>query len=295
MGVLGEIAGEARALLMPHRRVVPRNVRPWGDGIAERSLATLGYGATWSDVDTDELVQFLPALGAGTGCGAAGPLTRLLRRLLVERAGAVRCWLRTAIPADDCDTMLIESGALSSIHHRTGDAPARWRGRHSPSGWPGRVDPDTILFELAVLAAIDRLHGACLMGGTAPAPRPADALIASIHTRVNAAYVHPQFAIDHELLTTGCWLGQLIAGRPAIMTPLVASRLADIGRDAACDEVLALHVALSGHDAASLRRRVGQVVNPGSRRPPPVPSGLRVVDVRPVALRLAQAGLVRTS
>jgi len=64
-----------------------------------------------------------------------------------------------------------------------------------------------------------------------------DATIATVHARLNAAYVYPEFAFGHELLTIAAIIGHLVEGRPAYISPLVAETMADImGRPRRSDD-----------------------------------------------------------
>ncbi len=56
-----------------------------------------------------------------------------------------------------------------------------------------------------------------------------DAYVTSIQTRINAAYVLPEHAMHHELLSMGAWLGVLLDGRAALMPEFVAHRLVAVG------------------------------------------------------------------
>ena len=100
-----------------------------------------------------------------------------------------------------------------------------------------------------------------------------DALLASIHSRLNAAYVLPQFVFAHELFTAGAWLGLLCAGRDARLPVGIAAVFADIfgeslppdgsGANDALAELLIFH-AQKAIDASTLLEISRCVVAGGS-------------------------------
>ena len=91
-------------------------------------------------------------------------------------------------------------------------------------------------FELSVLAALDRvLFEASPPSANCSTQRPLlskldlpDALLASISSRLNAAYVLPQFVFAHELFTAGAWLGLLMYGTRCASSAGIATVFADI-------------------------------------------------------------------
>jgi len=143
------------------------------------------------------------------------------------------------------------------------------------------VDRDVWTFELAILACLDRMLHDSLQGaeisGPDGGPHPplslADTLVAAIYASFNAAYVYPQFAFCHELLTAGAWLGYLVRGRAAMMPVLVAEfiterfsrKLDDDGSQAGrCNLLLRFHADISGGSKRLLKlaRRVAATGRP---------------------------------
>jgi hypothetical protein len=246
---------------------------PWGDGLAEQSLASLWYPSRWDEVAADELVFLSPSLAAQASKPArsseTGPLDSA-RRALCARVYHAASVLRE--PARDSGDGSLEaldaiaqSGALTTIdpfeawaeggdtdllHGRGNVAPARLRAVKSPS------TRDACIFELAVVACLDRMHhDARILAGRAdkkaraPIALP-DVLVASIYATFNAAYVYPQFACVQEFLSVGAWLGNLVKGRPAIMPVFVAAylaaelsgeRVADASEGGRCTSILRFH------------------------------------------------------
>ena len=50
----------------------------------------------------------------------------------------------------------------------------------------------------------------------------------SVHSRLNAAYVYPEYTFAHELLTVAGVLGHLLQGRAAYISPPIARCIADV-------------------------------------------------------------------
>ncbi len=55
-----------------------------------------------------------------------------------------------------------------------------------------------------------------------------DIVIATIHSRLNGAYVYPNHAYAHETLTVAAVLGHLMQGREAYINRTIASCLLDV-------------------------------------------------------------------
>ena len=87
-----------------------------------------------------------------------------------------------------------------------------------------------------ILAALDRFFSmmrAVRRGGAEPAAnriQPSDALVASIYSSINAAYVYPELDYMHETLMLGAWLGFLERGRPALMPDYIAAAAPPLSR-----------------------------------------------------------------
>jgi hypothetical protein len=64
-------------------------------------------------------------------------------------------------------------------------------------------------------------------GKPALEPGLALAVAGSIHAAFNGAYIYPQLASMHELLSVAAWLGHLVRGRPAFMPLFAAEYLVD--------------------------------------------------------------------
>jgi len=100
--------------------------------------------------------------------------------------------------------------------------------------------------ELAALAYLDRMLSDALGGGP-NRHKPispvmgwplslADAVVASASARLNAAYVYPEFACAHELLSLSAVLGHLIQGRAIWFPPSLAGALVDVLTSASKDD-----------------------------------------------------------
>lgn len=210
--------------------------RPWGDGLIECSLTTLWYGAEWSTIDTDELVFLAPSLCSAPTpeSPASGPLHYIENRFAAQiQATALK--LGTYAGGGDVLARIRASGAINGFLAR--GSLSRISGldgvQRAARLTPLRADQRGLwLHELFVLASIDRMlvDAAFPAGSAIPTAIEraglAEALVASVHTRINAGYVYPAYAYAHELLMTGAWLGLLAAGRAAYMPAAVGDVLA---------------------------------------------------------------------
>ena len=151
------------------------------------------------------------------------------------------------------------------------------------SGSDGALDwlNDPWLLDLAALAVLDRMTRIHLPGlhiadpaahaasdAASSGPSFAVALIGSIYSRINAAYVYPELAPSHETLSVAAWLGVLLAGRAALMPPFIARWLLEDGArgpsvtiKTTADAIIDRHVMLlGGHDRLEkIARRVERV------------------------------------
>jgi hypothetical protein len=223
--------------------------RVWGDGFADLSLSTSLYPRDWSDVSDDELVLFFSHLS-----GQDHPELGIAARLRAAYARRVRA---SAI-------LRAENGA--NLYERTAAD-----GRHLDDDLAmAPPSPEELaiveLFaldlarppwasEAAIIGAIDRMLCEASSAGGKTANLN-EALLASIHTAINAAYVYPAHAFAHEVLATGAWFGTLLMGRPALMPLLVAHTCIDCLdgiRQDPISEILKFHVARLGGSSLFLR------------------------------------------
>lgn len=215
-----------------------RAQRVWGDGLLERSVTTLWYPADWSTVDADELLFLAPSLcstGSKVSCDS-GPASCIEQRFAglihmaaqrldsVTPGGAAKAFARLQ-QSGAIDAFLSNGNALQVFDRD--DAP------HTAEPAPLRPDAwNAWLHELFALACVDRMLYDASPSSDDCASSPlleqaglAEALVASVHTQINAGYVYRQYAYAHELLTCGAWLGLVAAGRPAYLPPSVAEVL----------------------------------------------------------------------
>jgi hypothetical protein len=226
------------------------DVAPWGDGLVEQSLAGLWYPSRWDDVGADELVFLIPSLASKAPKADAdlevGPLSSARRALCVRvyhAAGALR---GPARDSGDGSLEALDAIALSGVLTTIDPFEAWAEGRAAVDLIDGRerASPESLrpvaaahghdacIFELAVVAVLDRLHSDArnLSGSGDNRTRApvtlSDALLASIYATFNTAYVYPQLTCVQELLSVGAWLGHLLNGRGAIMPVFAAACLA---------------------------------------------------------------------
>jgi hypothetical protein len=235
---------------------------PWGDGLLDLSLSTLWYSSDWNSVSDDELVFLLPSLSrwrprkpGTTGSGDSGPidyLTRVLKARTLSAASLISqrshpSWLN---PAQDALDWLVASGIVSKVPI----SELRLRPKPTDHGLAESelVDdseasdqlPDWLADELRAIAHLDRLlHDALGLTDTdesarAPVIRRPQSLAAvvksTVHSRLNGAYVYPEYAFAHELLTVAAVLGHLLQGRAAYISPPIAECITEVlgARDA---------------------------------------------------------------
>jgi hypothetical protein len=268
----------------------------WGDGLVEQSLTTAWYPCRWDDVSDDELVYLIPSLTARHDTprdeGAISPAAFVEPALIARYDAFLRSLSASGIRRDDAIAIVLESGAVTSLV-LDGALERRLSSGPLPTFTAAPIGPvtrDLLVFELSVLACLDQMHAAALCEVSkishvrgAASPSPADALVSSIHARLNAAYFYPDYVCLHELLATGAWLGHLLSGRSALMPVFVAECLtesiATAGcRDAdACRRVLTAHadLAIGSKRLLAMARRVrssGTPIVVGSRRIPSPPA-----------------------
>ena len=156
------------------------------------------------------------------------------------------------------------------------------------------------LLELSILASLDRLlndaHRLRRAGAEPSASRiqPSDALIASIYSSINAAYIYPELEFMHETLTLGAWLGFLERGRPALLpehdclsgsSAISDEKPAKIPAtdDGKCEALIRVHSGMAGPRGwlANEARRICQTGQPSIINPSPTanPRHVRILVV----------------
>jgi hypothetical protein len=177
-----------------------------------------------------------------------------------------------------------EGRAAAEMPYGRGDA-SRERLRYLSS----TSTRDACIFELAVVACLDRMHSdARKLAGhgdkrsRSPITLP-DVLVASIYATFNAAYVYPQFACVQEFLSVGAWLGNLVKGRPALMPVFVAEYLSselapkrarDETEGGRCTSILRFHAeqAVGIERLREIAQRVKATGRPVLVKPRPMPA-----------------------
>lgn len=219
---------------------------PWGEGLLELSLPTLWRARNWSDLSDDELVLFIPNLMRDDHPELSPPsrirsaaLSRIRASLLVLGGDPQQTLRRITeagtllgIYTDD------ELQAVISREATREEFALAWRLKsNSSTAWRD---------ETAVLSSLSRT----LRGTDTVSPLLSDALISSIHTAFNAAYICPCHTYAHELLGAGAWLGILLRGRCVLMPEFVAHVLIDgldpSRNDDLVAQILRYHVERTG-------------------------------------------------
>jgi hypothetical protein len=254
--------------------------RPWGENLLNRSLATLWRPTSWDAVEDDELVYLLPGLSRWQPAGddkPEGP-AGYLARALTEQArsiartqpgysasrslGELRPYLTSLTPKE-----LFElEGEMIQLCAKGTSAP-------SDSGAEGNRK------QILWLALLDRLlndvrgEGTCRQQSSLPTIHGplslADAIYMSAAARLNAAYVYPEFAFAHELLSLAAALGHLIQGRSIWLSPAMAASLIEVIAGASKHEPSAVAIQTVAEEAGGSRRlraAAGDIVADGVAR-----------------------------
>lgn len=236
----------SRTLAFPTVEQSALTSSPWGDGLVELSLPTLWRARHWSDLSDDELVFFIPNLMRDDHPELSPPARIRLAALSRFRTSLL------VLGGDPQQTLrrIIEAGALLGIYKddelqavisreaTREEFALAWRLKSNLStDWRD---------ETAVLSSLSRT----LRGAETASSVLSDALISSIHTAFNAAYICPSHTYAHELLGAGAWLGTLLRGRCALMPEFVAHVLIDgldpPRNDDLVAQILRYHVARTG-------------------------------------------------
>jgi hypothetical protein len=302
----------------------------WGDGLVEQPISGFYGHATWDDVSADELIMLLPALA---GRRRSAPTARdpafFVQRTLVARI--FHCALRMASLIEGGSPTIagrraaIDTIIRSQVVTMVSPLDVASAGEtfwvelfgFEPADLVYRPEPDKPrpslrnewLYELSVLASLDRLLSDAHRL-TRDSPRselirvlPSDALIASIYSSINAAYIYPELEYMHEMLMLGAWLGVLERGRPALLPDRIATRLlryltekpnkvpaSDEGK---CEALLRVHVSLGGPretlaNEAQWASKTGEarVINP---TPPATPQYIRSLVINAALKRRLEA------
>jgi hypothetical protein len=296
----------------------PASERVWGDGLIEQSLGAFYGHVTWDDVSGDELPILMPALaGRRPGAETSRNSAYFVQRTLVARI--FHCMIRMAslTEGDDPPSLAARRAALDTIVRSQvvtavspidaasagesvwvelfGSEPAS---RSATEGPLPNLRNEWLL-ELSILASLDRLLNDARRlrrGGAEPSAnriQPSDALIASIYSSINAAYIYPELEFMHEMLMLGAWLGFLERGRPALLPNTIAQRLLRyLGEkpakipatdDGKCEALIRVHSGMAGPRGwlANEARRICQTGQPSIIKPSPTanPRHVRILVV----------------
>jgi hypothetical protein len=241
------LAGATGKLFFANMGTTPQ-LPVWGNGLVDRSLASLWYPTRWSSACEDEFVFLIPSLASGLRSTTAAPpeAACYLRRALIAHIRLVAehlPQLRREPPQYRSSTLelIFESGTITTLSAREiadeGEVAARtFFGANLPmtaaSARAGahearrQLARERWLFELSVLSCLDRMLATALSGCKHEHRLGlGDAFTGSLHASFNGAYLYPELVYAHELLTLAAWLGNLVRGRAALMPTFVADRL----------------------------------------------------------------------
>jgi hypothetical protein len=228
---------------------------PWGEELVDQSLATAWYRADWSSVGDDELAYLLPTLQrrrpkmAGDAAEARpGPVSYLTRTLIARAQSTARKVAQVSGDAQSASNVLdhfIASGLLTGVEahqlSEQADAPGdrascfdhpELQTRHGRAGVA-----DWLVADLTALAYADRMlrdASDAASGDSKATPLVdwplalPDVLVATVGTRLNGAYVYPEYDWAHEMLSLAAVLGHLVQGRTVYFSPFLSRALTDI-------------------------------------------------------------------
>lgn len=80
----------------------------------------------------------------------------------------------------------------------------------------------------AVLLIIEKLYGLAVGNATDTPLTTEEAMTGAVYARINSAYADPRLEHLHEPLMVAAWIGHLVAGRDALLPPIIAAPLASL-------------------------------------------------------------------
>lgn len=126
-----------------------------------------------------------------------------------------------------CDKDVVSQHLESSLEDRRPGSIAPAAGAPLFFG-DDRLPPRSALLQDLTILSCLASAAACSSNALRQVPLSlADAVVVSLYSTINAAYVFRQYDCCHELLTSAAWLGHLMRGRAAMMPLPVAECLAD--------------------------------------------------------------------
>lgn len=208
-----------------------REVPVWGDGLVEQSLHTAWYASDWDSVDLDELIMFIPVLVASGGRGGRGA-ARHIRDALAAQMRSLASSLEQHCDFKDVSDRERAMSMICADIARD-DLRAEVNAENSISRELSRIRSSALrehlVYQVAVIITLNRvLRAAEEDFRSIPDSKQADVLVGSIHSRVNGAYIYPQWAFAHELFSAGAWLGVLLSGRWALLPEFLAEVFAEL-------------------------------------------------------------------
>ncbi|MEZ5901033.1 MAG: hypothetical protein R3D51_16245 [Hyphomicrobiaceae bacterium] len=203
----------------------------WGDGLVEQSLHTAWYASDWDSIDLDELIMFLPVLLASGGRGERGP-ARHIRNAIAAHMRSLASSLEQHCDFEDVSERERVMSMICADILRDGvmaDPKTNISIGRALSSIKSSTLREYLVYQVAVIITLNRVlraaEGDCQSTSDC---EQADALVASIHSRVNGAYIYPQWAFAHELFSAGAWLGVLLSGRWALLPEFLAEVFAEL-------------------------------------------------------------------
>lgn len=260
------------ASVVADRWSTPQKIeRIWGDGILDGTpWETMSY--SWDDVLLEELALYSPTLGRAALVGDQPPVCELLEQMVTARVWLACCngpvsedleldrvvaQLNERFPGIGLDVGDIYNTGRESVLGLYGDFEFE-RVSGSPAKELKRLMAVTSLYQ----DARDRSQ---MFGEGSPEDGPdlATALIASIQSDLNAAYVYREFEFAHELFLTGICLAQVARGRSVLLTPAIASCFLDVVENHQNDDVakVLLETANAGIGSERLKRLSAKSAN----------------------------------
>jgi hypothetical protein len=249
---------------------------PWGDGSCNRSLATQLYGASWADVDGDELVWLLPNLADQNAPDRSAVLKGLLLQAIERElralggnisqndfvvsaiaSGGTVPWNESGLLADlissPHSTLPSRHSASNASRDASGPKPRARCTRDVMGDWS--VVSRLSVVECLAAALRDTIRQATGREGRSLL-MSADAVVVGLSSGFNAGYLDPAHAADHDRLAVAAWLGQLVRRHQAWLPAHLAPSLLDEIKSKPQDDSGGLIQQAASHSVGLVELRV---------------------------------------
>ena len=212
----------------------------WGGELGEFALATVWRPADWTTAEDDDLVFYLPSLASShsglkaTG-GAVEHLVKILKARVRDAAMLMSATMEPPLALSAAVELLISTATLTQLT-ASECVVGRRAGAAAEAGAETDRDRKLLLVDLIAIARVDRMlldaldPSGCRSDKKHVIDWPlsfTDVVAATVHSRINGAYVYPRHAYAHETLTVAAIIGHLLHGRAAYINRTIAGCIVD--------------------------------------------------------------------